>query len=171
FSSHNPDKNVNDIQVLATAVTLWFVDKSGRRLLLIVSSVGMAVSLLVVAVSFYIKDFTSDSSLNTILGILSVVGVVAMVVAFSLGLGAIPWLIMSEILPINIKGLAGSVATLANWFFSWLVTWSANMLLNWSSGATFTIYMLVCAFTVAFVTVWVPETKGRSLEEIQSSFR
>ncbi|KAJ7957751.1 Sugar transporter ERD6-like 6, partial [Quillaja saponaria] len=85
------------IQVLATAVTLWFVDKSGRRLLLIVSSVGMAVSLLVVAVSFYIKDFTSDSSLNTILGILSVVGVVAMVVAFSLGLGAIPWLIMSEV--------------------------------------------------------------------------
>ncbi|KAH7524095.1 hypothetical protein FEM48_Zijuj06G0082600 [Ziziphus jujuba var. spinosa] len=105
------------VQVLATGLTTWLMDKAGRRLLLIISSAGMTLSLLLVAVAFFLKDFVStDSSFYSTLGIISVVGVVAMVIAFSLGVGAIPWIIMSEILPINIKGLAGSVATLANWF-------------------------------------------------------
>ncbi|KAI9113144.1 hypothetical protein K1719_015669 [Acacia pycnantha] len=160
------------VQVLATCITLWLADRSGRRLLLIVSSAGMAISLIVVAVSFYIKDFISDeSSLYDILGIIAVAGVVAMVAAFSVGMGAIPWIIMSEILPLNIKGLAGSVATLANWFFAWLVTLTANWLLDWSSGGTFTIYAVMCALALIFVTIWVPETKGRTLEEIQRAFR
>ncbi|RYR63983.1 hypothetical protein Ahy_A03g010148 isoform C [Arachis hypogaea] len=163
---------VGAVQVLATSLTLWLADKSGRRLLLIISSAGMAVSLFVVAITFYVKDYISESSsLYEILSYLSVAGVVAMVVAFSLGMGAMPWLIMSEILPINIKGFAGSFATLANWFFSWLITLTANMLLDWSSGGTFTIYAVVCAFTVVFVSIWVPETKGKTLEEIQRSFR
>nr|KJB63649.1 hypothetical protein B456_010G009900 [Gossypium raimondii] len=171
-SSNAATFGVGAIQVIATAVTTWLVDKAGRRLLLIVSSFGMTLSLLVVAVSFFLKDVvSSDSSVYSIMGILSVVGVVAMVVTFSLGMGAIPWVIMSEILPINIKGLAGSIATLSNWFFAWVVTMTANLLLDWSSGGTFTIYMVVSAFTIVFVTLWVPETKGRTLEEIQWSFR
>ncbi|XP_050888594.1 sugar transporter ERD6-like 6 [Lathyrus oleraceus] len=75
-----------------------------------------------------------DSDLYATLSLVSVAGVVVMVIAFSLGLGAMPWIIMSEILPINIKDLAGSFATLANWFFSWLVTLTTNLLLDWSSG-------------------------------------
>uniref|UniRef100_A0A5B7AZ64 Major facilitator superfamily (MFS) profile domain-containing protein n=1 Tax=Davidia involucrata TaxID=16924 RepID=A0A5B7AZ64_DAVIN len=123
-------------QVVATGVATWLVDKSGRRLLLIVSSSGMTVSLLVVAVSFFLKDFVSDdsSTLYSILGILSVIGVVGMIVSFSLGMGPIPWVIMSEILPLKIKGLAGSVATLANWLSAWVITMTANLLLSWSSG-------------------------------------
>ncbi|KAA0041603.1 hypothetical protein IC582_007375 [Cucumis melo] len=160
------------VQVIATAVTTWLVDRAGRRILLIVSTAGMTFSLLIVSVVFFLKDLTSEtSSLYNILSILSVVSVVALVVFFSLGLGAIPWVIMSEILPINIKGLAGSMATLANWFIAWLVTMTANLLLEWSNGGTFAIYMLVSAFTMAFVILWVPETKGRTLEEIQFSFR
>lgn len=160
------------VQVFATAVTLWLIDRAGRRLLLIVSSGAMTVSLLVVAVAFYVEDSASEnSSLYTVCAILSVVGVVAMVISFSLGLGAIPWVIMSEILPVNIKGLAGSIATLLNWFFSFVITMTANLLLSWNQGGTFTIYMCVAAFTVVFVTIWVPETKGRTLEEIQWSFR
>ncbi|KAK9990395.1 hypothetical protein SO802_025380 [Lithocarpus litseifolius] len=157
------------IQVLATGVTTWLVDKAGRKLLLIISSTGMTLSLLLVAVAFYLEDIVSEDS--SIFGILSVVGLVALVISFSLGVGAIPWLIMSEILPVNIKGLAGSIATLANWLTSWAITMTANLLLTWNSGGTFTIYTLVSAFTVVFVSLWVPETKGRTLEEIQSSFR
>ncbi|KAF3446321.1 hypothetical protein FNV43_RR11500 [Rhamnella rubrinervis] len=171
-SSNVATVGLGAVQVLATGVTTWLVDKAGRRLLLIVSSTGMTLSLLLVAVAFFLKGFVSaDSSFYSILGIIAVVGVVAMVLTFSLGVGAIPWIIMSEILPVSIKGLAGSVATLANWFTSWAVTMTANLLLEWSSGGTFTMYMVVSAFTVAFVTIWVPETKGRTLEEIQWSFR
>ncbi|GAV60036.1 Sugar_tr domain-containing protein [Cephalotus follicularis] len=160
------------IQVVATGVTTCLVDKAGRRLLLIVSTVGMTFSMFLVAVAFYLEDIVSkDSHLYGVYGILSLVGLVAMVITFSLGLGAIPWIIMSEILPVEIKGLAGSIATLANWLTSWVVTMTANLLLTWSAGGTFTIYTIVAAFTVAFVNLWVPETKGRTLEEIQSSFR
>ncbi|GAY42696.1 hypothetical protein CUMW_068880 [Citrus unshiu] len=175
------------VQVVATGVNTWLMDKAGRRLLLLISSSGMAASFFLVSVAFFLEvghanrfhlffislnGFVSeDSRFYSILGILSLVGLVTVVISFSLGVGAIPWVIMSEILPVNIKSLAGSVATLANWLVSWIVTMTANFLLDWSSGGTFLIYGIVCAFTVAFVSLWVPETKGRSLEEIQFSFR
>ncbi|XP_010477164.1 PREDICTED: sugar transporter ERD6-like 4 [Camelina sativa] len=171
-SSNAATFGVGAVQVVATAVATWLVDKSGRRLLLMISSIGMTISLVIVAVAFFLKEYVSpDSNMYNILSMVSVVGVVAMVIACSLGMGPIPWLIMSEILPVNIKGLAGSIATLANWFVSWLVTMTANMLLAWSSGGTFTLYALVCGFTVVFVSLWVPETKGKTLEEIQALFR
>uniref|UniRef100_A0A0E0DUT9 Major facilitator superfamily (MFS) profile domain-containing protein n=1 Tax=Oryza meridionalis TaxID=40149 RepID=A0A0E0DUT9_9ORYZ len=138
------------VQVVATGVTTWLTDKAGRRLLLIISTTGMTITLVVVSVSFFVKAF---------------------VISFSLGLGAIPWIIMSEILPVNIKSLAGSVATLANWLTAWLITMTASLMLSWSNGGTFAIYAAVCAGTLVFVCLWVPETKGRTLEEIAFSFR
>ncbi|PIN15240.1 putative transporter (major facilitator superfamily) [Handroanthus impetiginosus] len=171
-SSNLATVGVGAIQVIATAVSTWLVDKTGRRILLIVSSAGMGLSLLLVALSFFLKGIVSeDSTFYGILGILSVIGVVCMIISFSLGMGPIPWLIMSEILPIKIKGLAGSVATLFNWSCSWLITMTAPLLLDWSSGGTFTLYTVMCILTVAFVAIWVPETKGKTLEEIQYSFR
>lgn len=170
-SSNAATVGVGTIQVIATAISTWLVDRTGRRVLLLVSSSGMAISLFLVAISFFVKGFVAeDSSLYDIFGILSVVGVVCLIVSFSLGMGPIPWLIMSEILPNKIKSLGGSMATLANWFISWVITMTAPLLLAWSSGATFSIYMIVSLFTVAFVAIWVPETKGKTLEEIQFSF-
>ncbi|XP_020997816.1 sugar transporter ERD6-like 6 isoform X1 [Arachis duranensis] len=171
-SSNAATVGLGAIQVIATGLTTWLVDKSGRRLLLIISSSVMTISLLIVSVAFYLEGFTSvDSHLYSISGIVSVVGLVTMVIGYSLGVGPIPWLIMSEILPVNIKGLAGSIATLTNWLTSWMITMTANLLLTWNSAGTFAIYTVVAAFTVAFSAIWVPETKGRTLEEIQFSFR
>ncbi|AQK88621.1 Sugar transporter ERD6-like 6 [Zea mays] len=115
-----------------------------------ISSSGMTLSLLAVAVVFCIKAY---------------------VTAFSFGMGSIPWIIMSEILPVSIKCVAGSFATLANWLTSFGITMTANLLLNWSAAGTFASYMMVSAFTLVFVILWVPETKGRTLEEIQWSFQ
>ncbi|THU65926.1 hypothetical protein C4D60_Mb05t08780 [Musa balbisiana] len=158
--------------VVATGVTTWLLDRAGRRILLIISTIGMTLSLLLVSVAFFLEGaFSEESHSYYVLSILSLVGLVAYVIAFSLGVGAIPWIIMSEILPVNIKSLAGSVATLANWLTSFVITMTANLLLNWSTGGTFTIYTVVSALTVLFVIIWVPETKGRTLEEIQWSFR
>ncbi|KAM0892006.1 hypothetical protein ACQ4PT_026035 [Festuca glaucescens] len=160
------------VQVVATGVTTWLTDKAGRRLLLIISTTGMTITLLIVSVSFFVKDnITEGSHLYSVMSMLSLAGLVAFVVAFSLGLGAIPWIIMSEILPVNIKSLAGSVATLANWMTAWLVTMTASLMLSWSNGGTFAIYAAVCMGSLLFVCLWVPETKGRTLEEIAFSFR
>ncbi|KAK5783022.1 sugar transporter ERD6-like 6 [Gossypium arboreum] len=160
------------IQVIASGVTTWLVDKAGRRVLLMISSSGMTLSLLLVATAFYVEGYIlEDSVIHSAMGIMSLVGLVTFAISFCLGVGAIPWVIMSEILPVNIKGLAGSVATLFNWMTAWAVTMTANLLLSWSGGGTFTIYAGLAAFTIIFVARCVPETKGRSLEEIQSSFR
>ncbi|TVU20286.1 hypothetical protein EJB05_36489, partial [Eragrostis curvula] len=160
------------IQVIATGVTTSLLDRAGRRILLIISAAGMTISLLAVAVVFYLKDSMShDSDMYYILSMVSLAALVAYVIAFSFGMGAIPWIIMSEILPVSIKSLAGSFATLANWLTSFGITMTANLLLSWSAGGTFVSYMIVSAFTLVFVILWVPETKGRTLEEIQWSFR
>ncbi|XP_071912707.1 sugar transporter ERD6-like 6 [Coffea arabica] len=158
------------IQVVATGISVSLIDKAGRRVLLLVSSSVTTASCLLVAIAFYLEDFIPENS-RSVLGILSLVGLVILVIGFSLGLGAVPWVIMSEILPVNIKSLGGSVATLFNWLTASAVTMTANLLLTWSSAGTFAIYALVAAFTVVFVRLWVPETKGRTLEEIQWSFR
>ncbi|KAM7529711.1 hypothetical protein LguiB_033121 [Lonicera macranthoides] len=160
------------IQVVVTAITTSLVDRSGRRVLLMLSTSVMTVSSLLVAFAFFTEGYISKGShLYNMLGILSLVGLVALVIGFSLGIGAIPWVIMSEILPVSIKSLAGSVATLFNWLTAWVITMTAPLLLAWSSGGTFALYAMVSAFTVVFVKLWVPETKGRTLEEIQFSFR
>ncbi|XP_062155578.1 sugar transporter ERD6-like 6 isoform X2 [Alnus glutinosa] len=136
------------VQVIGTGISTWLADKAGRRLLLIVSSSGMTLSLFLVAIAFYLE---------------------LLVITFSVGIGPLAWVIMSEILPVNIKVLAGSIATSANWLTTWVVTLTANLLLSWNSGGTFTIYASVSAFTLIFVTLWVPETKGKTMEEIQRS--
>ncbi|KAL8168264.1 hypothetical protein V2J09_009763 [Rumex salicifolius] len=153
------------IQVVATGIATWLMDKAGRRILLLVSSIGMSVSLLIVSAAFYIEEAVpQDSKIHTVAGLFAVAGVVAMAICFSLGVGPVPWLIMSEILPVEIKSLVGSIATLANFFMAWLITFTANSLISWSGGA-------FAAFTALFVDRWLLETKGRTLEEIQASFR
>ncbi|XP_052155826.1 sugar transporter ERD6-like 4 isoform X2 [Oryza glaberrima] len=160
------------IQVLATGVTTWLLDRAGRRILLIISTAGMTLSLLAVSVVFFLEgNISHDSHSFYILSMISLVALVAYIITFSFGMGAIPWVMMSEILPVSIKSLGGSFATLANMLTSWAITMTANLLLSWSAGGTFLSYMIVSAFTLVFVIFWVPETKGRTLEEIQFSFR
>ncbi|CAN1843209.1 Sugar transporter ERD6-like 5 [Linum perenne] len=82
--------------------------------------------------------------------------------SFSLGMGGIPWVIMSE-------GSAGSLVTLVSWLGSWVVSYAFNFMMGWSSSGTFFMFSCIGGVTVVFVLKLVPETKGRTLEEIQAS--
>lgn len=155
-----------------TAVSAWLMDKAGRRLLLLISSGGMGICLFFVALAFFLKSHVSaDSQFETFFSVLALTSLLVYIITFSLGMGPIPWIIMSEILPASMKGFAGSVATLGNWLASWAVTMTINIMLEWSSSGTFLIYSLLCFFTFLSVALWLPETKGRTLEEIEASFR
>ncbi|GAB2221432.1 hypothetical protein Droror1_Dr00012610 [Drosera rotundifolia] len=84
--------------------------------------------------------------------------------AFSIGMGAVPW-----IFPINVKGAAGSLVVLVNWSGAWFMFYTFNFLMSWSMSGTSYIFAGFCASTVIFVAKVVPETKGKTLEEIQAS--
>ncbi|CAH9088635.1 unnamed protein product [Cuscuta epithymum] len=161
---------IGAIQVIVTVIATLLMERAGRRLLLLLSALTMTIGTLLVAAAFFLKDCTPER-LHSHFGVISVIGLLILVIGFGLGLGGVPWIIMSEILPVNVKSLGGSVATLSNWMAAWVVTMTANLLLDWSKGGTFALYALVSAFTTFFVYLWVPETKGKTLEAIQLYFR
>ncbi|MED6169255.1 hypothetical protein PIB30_019725 [Stylosanthes scabra] len=154
------------VQIPMTTLGVLLMDKSGRRPLLLVSASGTCLGLFLVALSFLLQDLHKWKELSPILAL---VGVLVYTGSFSLGMGGIPWVIMSEIFPINVKGSAGSLVTLVNWLCSWIVSYAFNFLMSWSSTGSFFIFCGICGLTVVFVAKLVPETKDRTLEEIQAS--
>ncbi|GKA96015.1 sugar transporter ERD6-like protein 7 [Tanacetum coccineum] len=154
------------LQVIITALNALFVDKAGRKPLLLVSGAGLVMGCLLAAISFYLKTYEIGLAAAPAL---AVTGILLYIASFSAGMGAVPWIIMSEIFPINIKGAAGSLATLTNWFGAWAVSFTFNFLLSWSSYGTFLVYAAINLAGILFIIVMVPETKGRTLEQIQAA--
>ncbi|CAO2161926.1 unnamed protein product [Urochloa humidicola] len=154
------------VQIPMTGLGVLLMDKSGRRPLLMVSAAGTCLGCLLVGLSFLAKYHHWGKDLNILLAL---AGILIFSGSFSLGMGGIPWVIMSEIFPINMKGAAGSLVTLVSWLGSWIVSYAFNFLLVWNSYGTFFIFATICGLTVVFVERLVPETKGRTLEEIQAS--
>ncbi|PON78456.1 Sugar/inositol transporter [Trema orientale] len=154
------------LQVVVTGLGAIAVDRVGRKPLLLVSGSGLVLGCVLPAISFYLK--VHDLSLQAV-PILAVTGILVYIGAFSIGMGAVPWVVMSEIFPINIKGQAGSLATLVNWFGAWLCSYSFNFLMSWSSYGTFILYAVINTLAILFIIVVVPETKGKTLEQIQAA--
>ncbi|CAI0405838.1 unnamed protein product [Linum tenue] len=131
-----------------------------------VSGSGLVLACLITGLSFYLK--VNELALNYVPA-MAVTGILLYIGSFSAGMGAVPWVIMSEIFPINIKGAAGALATLVNWFGAWAVSYTYNFLMSWSSYGTFLVYAAINALAIVFVIKVVPETKGRTLEQIQAA--
>ncbi|CAI0551064.1 unnamed protein product [Linum tenue] len=122
---------------------------------------------------------------GTIVALLACIGMLGLPIAFSLGMAGLPGVVMAEVtltllvfvvasaagqvFPINIKGTAGSLVTFLNWSSSWIVTYSFNFVMLWNSAGTFFIFTGIWILGILFIARFVPETKGRSLEELQTS--
>ncbi|CAN1284043.1 Sugar transporter ERD6-like 16 [Linum perenne] len=154
------------IQVPITIAGAMLMDRSGRRPLIMVSATGTFLGCSMAGASFFFK---SHGLLLDWVPILAVSGVLVYISAFSIGMGAVPWVIMSEIFPINMKGVGGSLVVLVNWLGAWAVSFTFNFLMSWSSSGTFFLYSGFSILTILFVAKFVPETKGKTLEEIQES--
>ncbi|XP_024027533.1 sugar transporter ERD6-like 16 [Morus notabilis] len=153
------------VQVPITVVGAILIDKSGRRPLIMVSATGIFLGCSLAGTSFLLK---AHGLLLELAPIIAVAGVLIYISSFSIGMGAVPWVIMSEIFPIHMKGVAGSLVVLVNWLGAWAVSYTYNFLMSWSSYGTYLIYSGFSIMAVLFVAVLVPETKGKTLEEIQA---
>ncbi|XAR52550.1 hypothetical protein NMG60_11020688 [Bertholletia excelsa] len=154
------------IQIPFTIPSIVLVDKCGRRPLLMISAAGTAVSNIIAALGFLLQELHHEGELASVL-VLS--GILLYNAAFAAGMNGTPWILTSEIYPINIRGAAGSLGMFSNYLSAWIVSFIFNFVFEWTSSGIFFIFAAMCGLTVVFVAKLVPETKGRSLEEIQES--
>nr|GMD04659.1 sugar transporter ERD6-like 5 isoform X1 [Ipomoea batatas] len=169
FSSGIASTVMAALQLPAAALSVALMDKIGRRLILMVTATGTCLGCLIAGLGFAFQQQGGDEELEQLTAALVLTGILVFSVSFSAGMGGTPWVIMSEIFPVNIKGTGGSLVTLSNWFSSWIVTYAFNFLFQWSSAGVFFVFACVSAIIVIFVAKLVPETKGRTLEQIQAS--
>jgi len=162
-----PSIIVAAVQVVATLGAVFVVDRLGRKILLIVSDALMCVSLVALGVYFKLKE---DGKVDG-LGWLPLVSLIIFISAFSIGFGPLPWMMLGELLPPKLKGLVASMATMFNWFLAFLVTkFFTSVRDALTPKWCYWMFAIICAVGTAFVILIVPETKGKSLEEIQRHF-
>jgi SP family arabinose:H+ symporter-like MFS transporter len=154
---------VGVINFAATIVALWIIDKVGRKPLLIASAAGMAVAEIGMGIAFLFHPPPAGV-------ILGLIGICA--ASFAVGLGPGVWVMMSELFPTRIRGRAMSIATIALWLACVALTFTFLTLVKaiGASGA-FWLYGSMCVVTVLFVWFVTPETKGKSLEEIEKFWK
>ncbi|XP_046418188.1 facilitated trehalose transporter Tret1-like isoform X1 [Neodiprion virginianus] len=165
MSSETSTIIVGVIQVVAVFASTLVVDKLGRKILLISSSTVMTIGAFTVGIYFYLSHTGVDvSAYNWI----PLIAVSLFIFMFNLGLGPIPWMMVGELFAPQIKGIAGSSACLFNWIMAFLVTkFYSDLVTAFGNYTTFWIFSVVCALSIVFFVFVVPETKGKTLEQIQ----
>ncbi len=155
----------------ACFITFFLVDKVGRKPLLLIGSIGMTITLALVAYAF--ADAPVDEKGNLMLqgsiAILALVSANLYVIFFNMSWGPIVWIMLGEMFPNQIRGTGLAVAGLAQWLANFLITWTFPMLLGSALGLSgaYGIYTLCSLFSVFFVIWWVHETKGVTLEQME----
>uniref|UniRef100_A0A8C7XY00 Solute carrier family 2, facilitated glucose transporter member 8 n=1 Tax=Oryzias sinensis TaxID=183150 RepID=A0A8C7XY00_9TELE len=168
------------IQVVFTAVAALIMDKAGRKILLIISGVAMTISTVALGVYFHlmskpgsaVTDSTSVTAGQPDLSWLALASMAVFISGFAIGWGPIPWLIMSEIFPAKARGFASAMVVLSNWGMAFVVTKTfQDMLTSLTSAGTFWLFSSTCLVNILFTVFFIPETKGKTLEQIEAIFR
>lgn len=158
---------VGAAQAVATWVASLVVDKLGRRPMLMMSIAVMALCTFTLGLYFYLKDQVHQNVSD--IAWLPLLSLSSYVIVFSLGFGPIPWMLLAEIFPSRIKGTASSLVCLFNWACVFVITKLFPVFkASFGAGITFWNFTVCCCVGILFVWVLVPETKGKSLLEVQA---
>ena len=154
---------VGIINLIFTVVAIVTVDKFGRKPLMMIGSIGMAVSMIALGFSFYLNK----------VGMLALIFMLTYTAAFAMSWGPVCWVLLAEIFPNSIRG-AMSIAVAAQWVANWIVSLTFPMLNDnvgltrqFHHGFSYWIYGLMGVASAVFIWKLVPETKGKTLEEIE----
>ena len=150
---------IGAMNVIFTIVAMWLVEKLGRKKLLLISSAGMAISYIIIGIIFYTNNLS-----GYILLIFSLVAVAS----YSTGLAPVTWVVLSEIFPNRIRGQGMAIATLSLWIGTFTLTLTFPALMAAFKGSfTFWLYAVICILGFIFILLKLPETKGKTLEELE----
>lgn len=147
------------VNLVFTFVAIFTVDKLGRRVLMIIGAGGLAGTYALMGAAYYFSITGWPLLLLVVIGI----------ACYAMSLAPVTWVVLSEIFPNRIRGAAMAVATIALWLASFLLTYTFPLLNNtFGASGTFWLYGIICIAGLLFIYKKLPETKGKSLEEIET---
>lgn len=156
------------VNVVMTIVAIYLLDRVGRRPLLLWSAAGMTVSLLVLGLGFAVGRGADEGGM---LGTVTGISLMVYIGFFAIGMGPVFWLLIAEIYPLKLRAIAMSVATVANWGANFLVALTFLTLAGiLGKAGIFWFYAAMGVLTWIFVWRLIPETKGKTLEEVEALF-
>jgi SP family xylose:H+ symportor-like MFS transporter len=144
------------VNILFTVVAILTVDRFGRKPLLIIGSIGMMTGMAALSILSFMD----------VIGIAALIFIIIYTASFMMSWGPICWVLISEIFPNTIRGKAVAIAVAAQWIANFLVSSTFPSLSGWSVGGTYLIYAAFALLSALFVWRFVPETKGKTLEEM-----
>lgn len=152
----------------STFLAMFTVDKWGRKPLILIGSVGMIVGFGMLGVSLMVEA----------VGLVSLLGILIFIASFALSMGPIVWVLLSEIFPNKIRGVAMSIAVAAQWLFNGFVAQTFPRVMGseinnntpWNGSLPYFIFMGFIVIIIVITVKYVPETKGKSLEELEASW-
>ena len=148
------------VNLIFTLVAMQMVDSWGRRKLMLLGSAGLATAYFLLGTSYFLE----------LKGVAILILVMASIATFAMTLGPVTWVVLSEIFPNSIRGSAMAIATTSLWMACFVLTYTFPMLNKmFHAGGTFWLYALICFAGFWYIFKTLPETKGKSLEEIEKS--
>ena len=145
------------VNVIFTVIAIMTVDNWGRKPLLVVGSIGMAIGMFGVAGMAYAN----------VIGISTLVFIIIYTASFMMSWGPICWVLISEIFPNKIRGQAVAIAVAAQWIANYLISATYPMMMEYSGALTYGFYGLMSVLSAIFVWKFIPETKGKTLEDME----
>jgi len=149
------------VNIIFTLVAIFTVDKFGRKPLLIIGSIGMAIGMFAIGGLAYYK----------VIGISTLIFIIIYSASFMMSWGPICWVLISEIFPNTIRGKAVAIAVAAQWIANFIVSATFPALEHFSMAFTYSLYGVMSILSILFVWKLVPETKGKTLEGMQSLWK
>jgi len=147
------------VNLTFSVVSMFFVDKLGRKPLMVIGSIGMSIAMFLLALTFISGHARGPFVLICIMGYLA---------AFGFSLGPVVWVLISELFPNRVRSYAVAIATFMLWGANFVVSLTFPYLLNSLRGYSFVIYGAMCVLCLLFVVKYLHETKGKTLEQIES---
>ncbi|MDL2255112.1 D-xylose transporter XylE [Parabacteroides sp. OttesenSCG-928-K15] len=149
------------VNVIFTVVAILTVDKVGRKPLLIIGSIGMAIGMFAI----------SGLAFMNIIGISTLVFIIIYTASFMMSWGPICWVLIAEIFPNKIRGQAVAIAVAAQWAANYFISSTYPAMMEFSGGMTYGFYGLMAVLSALFVWRMIPETKGKTLEEMEEYWK